>query len=182
MRASLYLIGFAAASIVGAGVAEVGCSSSSTPATTPAEDGSTGTDSSTTVEDTGTGGDAAPATCTPMSINSETFDSGSDTWAALQVACKTQLTACAANCYCNNAILTALQCSAPDAAAAMGCFTTALTAIVSTDSTDESAVGSCLIANTSTGDGGAASDAGDAATTTSDAATDAAATDSGDGG
>ena len=181
MRASLYLIGFAAASIVGAGVAEVGCSSSSTPATTPAEDAAV-PDSSTTVEDTGTGGDAAPATCTPMTTNSETFDSGSDTWAALQVACKTQLTACAANCYCNNAILTALQCSAPDASAAMGCFTTALTAIVATDSTDESAVGSCLIANTGTGDAGAATDAGDAATTTSDAATDAAATDSGDGG
>ncbi len=178
MRASLYLIGFAAASMVGAGVAEVGCSSSSSTPAASEDSGTPAADTGTPPpEDTGTGGDTA-ASCTPMTTNSETFDSGSDTWAALQVACKTSLTACAANCYCNNAILQALACSAPDASAAMGCFTTALTAIATTDSTDENAVGACLIANTSPPEAGAG-DAGDAGTTTT---TDSGTTDAGDGG
>jgi len=176
MRASLYLIGFAAASIVGAGVVQVGCSSSSTPATTPVADAETpAADAPGTVEDSGT---EAAAACVPMSTNSETFDSGSSTWAALQAACKTSLTACAANCDCNNAILQALVCSEADAALAMGCFTTALGAIATSDPTDESAVGQCLIANT-----GTTPEAGADSGTTSDAAADAGtAADAADGG
>ncbi len=79
MRASLYLIGFAAAAIVGAGVAEVGCSSSSTPASgTPEDSGTPAPDTGTTTppEDSGTGGDAA-ATCVPVGADNATIDAGS---------------------------------------------------------------------------------------------------------
>jgi len=102
-----------------------------------------------------------------------------DTGTGLQAACSTSLTACAANCLCNNAILTALMCSEPDASLAMSCFTTALTAIATADPTDENAVGQCLITNSTP-----ATDAGDAATTTTTDAGDAATTttDAGDGG
>jgi hypothetical protein len=176
MRASLYLIGFAAASIVAAGVVEVGCSSSSTPATPPVADAETpATDAPAAATDSSTPAEAAA--CVPMSTNSETFDSGSSTWAALQTACATSLTACAANCECNNAILQALVCSQADAALATGCFTTALTAIATSDPTDESAVGACLIANTGMSPEGGA-DSG----TTSDAEADAGVADAAGGG
>src|SRR5215831_13519641 len=103
MRASLYLIGFAAAALVGAGVAEVGCSSSSggAPATPPEDSGSPGADG-TTPEDTGTGGgmDTGKA-CTASDASAETIMTGSPSWDCQQVQCKTELTACAADCQCN---------------------------------------------------------------------------------
>jgi hypothetical protein len=152
MRASLYLIGFAAASIVGAGAAEIGCSSSSSGGTTPPVEDAAVTDAPATVVDSGGGGGDSSATCTASPIDTETFDSGSPAWACEQAMCTTSLTACAANCFCNAAITQALTCSEVDgsAGAINDCFTTALTSLTNTDPTDQQTVATCLVATTDT--------------------------------
>ena len=175
MRASLYLVGFAAASLMGIGVVEVGCSSSSSSAPTPTTDAAT--------DDAAAGDDAddSAVACTPLPINSATFDAGSPIWSCLQAACGPSLATCATDCVCNNAVLAALSCQADG-----GTSTTCFTPVASTD-TAGGAVITCLLAKTAgcglVLDGGtdAASDAtvptgdaGDAATTAPDAS-DAAA-------
>jgi hypothetical protein len=49
------------------------------------------------------------ATCEASTMNSATITSG-PAWTCLEMVCKTSLTACAADCECNNAVLTALEC------------------------------------------------------------------------
>jgi hypothetical protein len=126
MRASLYLIGFAAASIVGAGVIEIGCSSSSSTAPSGGPDAAVDSGGG---ED---GGEEAAVPCTPLSDASvATTNFGSTTWACTQMKCATDLQACAADCACNNALLTALSCTAeagatPTQAETFACFTPAL--------------------------------------------------------
>jgi hypothetical protein len=94
---------FLGASLVGAGAVAVACSSSSpSPAKVTSSDAAA--DVVETTEDTGTGADA-PCVIDPASP--ATVDGGA-VWGCFQVACKTQLTACAADCVCNNAYLTAL--------------------------------------------------------------------------
>jgi len=186
MRASLYLIGFAAASIVGAGIVQIGCSSSSTPtsATPPADASTPGTDAPVAAED---GGGEAAAPCVDMAagMKGSTIDGGA-TWACYQTACATSITACSNSCACNNAVIGALQCSEPDAAAlATGCFTTALGTLATSDPTDEMPLGSCLTGNSccmtgTCGSDGGAGDSGTAADTGTTA--DAGAADAADGG
>jgi hypothetical protein len=89
-----------------------------------------------------------------------------------------QLQTCAADCACNNAVLTSLNCVATDAGTQDSCFRSypnGLSAVASMPAGE--ALGLCLLSKASgcgamvVGDGG--TDGGDAATTT-DAATDAA--------
>jgi hypothetical protein len=178
MRASLYLIGFAAASLVGSGVAAVGCSSSSsTPPATPVEDSSTPTDSAVTPpEDAGTPADTGTA-CTPMfDASAATIVTpivpGEASWTCLETACSTSLTACAADCTCNNDILSALSCLAPPDG---GMLTTCFGPVLSSTDMNDIATLTCLMTNMGacTGDGGTTTEAG----TTPEAGTDA-----GDGG
>ena len=127
MRTSLYLVGFAAASIMGAGAVGFGCSSSSSPAA--AVDSGT-TEASPEEAGGDGGGEDAPAAeaaaCMPSGINVATMNFGSASWACFQAKCMPSLTMCAADCDCDNGILGALQCAADGGAAAtMGCFVTA---------------------------------------------------------
>jgi hypothetical protein len=120
MRASLYLIGFAAASIVGAGAAEIGCSSSS-GGSSPEDSGTA--DTSTPPADTGSTEDAGgeAAACVTLDASAETIAAGA-TWACFQTMCTTSLTACAADCQCNSDVLGALECIASDAGSNITCF------------------------------------------------------------
>jgi hypothetical protein len=137
MRTSLYLIGFAAASIMGAGAVGFGCSSSSGGTTPPADSGtpeaSTGEDGST---DSGGGGmdaEMEAASCTPAPVNIATFDGGA-VWSCTQAACASTmggLTACGADCTCNAAVFSALECVANDGGGTTACFTNALTPVIS---------------------------------------------------
>ena len=131
MRASLYLIGFAAASIVGAGAAEIGCSSSSGGSSSPPEDSGTA-DTSTPPADTGStedagGGDAAP-TCVTIDASAAKIMTGSPVWDCYEQQCATALTECAADCTCNDAVLSALQCTADDGGSQTVCFADLATA------------------------------------------------------
>ncbi len=183
MRASLYLIGFAAASIVGAGIVQIGCSSSSTPATTPPADAATPTaDAPATTEDGG-GEAAAPCTDMAMGMKGSTIDGGAS-WACYQAACAASITACSSACACNNAVIGALVCSEPDAAAlALNCFTMALGTLASSDPTDEGPLATCLQMNAQCM-GGAPADGGADTGTAADTGTtaDAGAADAADGG
>ena len=183
MRASLYLIGFAAASIAGAGVTAIGCSSSSSPAASNPEDAAV-TDAPTAPEDTGTTpGDAGTTTpCTPKyDASAATLVApdvpGEASWTCLEGHCGPSLNACAADCTCNNDILGALYCLAPpDGGSLTACFGPVLS---SSNMADMTVLG-CLQTNMSKclGDGGATAEGG-----TSDAgATDAGTADAGDGG
>jgi hypothetical protein len=178
MRASLYLIGFAAASIVGAGVIEIGCSSSSSTAPPGGPDAAADSGG----EDGGE--EAAVVPCTPLSDASvATTNFGSTTWACTQMKCATDLQACAADCACNNALLTALACTADAGAMAtmaqtFACFTPALS--VPSAPMDLSA---CLISASQSCagfviDGG--TDGGDSGTAATDAGDAGASTDGGD--
>jgi hypothetical protein len=148
MRASLYLVGFAAVAVVGAGMTGVGCSSSSS-GTTPAEDAATGTDapssgsSSGSGDDTGTGSETA-APCTPLDAGSAaTLKTGSAVWDCYEAMCKTSLTACAADCACNNGVLAALQCVANDAGTGTSCFMM----VTSVTTPPNSDLTTCLVQN-----------------------------------
>jgi hypothetical protein len=133
MRASLYFVGFAAVAIVGAGMTGVGCSSSSS-GTTPGDDASMGTDgsgsssgagSSSGGEDTGTGEAAGPCSAIdsgPLVGSVATVQTGSAVWDCYQAMCTTSLTACAADCACNNGVIQALLCVAADAGTGTTCF------------------------------------------------------------
>ena len=158
MRASLYLVGFAVASMAGAGLVGMGCSSSSnngTPAGTEAgtitDDGG-GTDAMTPVPDAGT------TPCTAAPVNVETLDGGAQ-WSCLQTACKASLTACAAECECNNAVLASLLCSA-DGGTPTACFTPLATGdmlaqgVITCLAMDTMSTGPCPQPGTGTGDGG----------------------------
>ncbi len=177
MRASLYLIGFAAASIVGAGIVEIGCSSSSSPAPAGGGDDASTTDSATPPEDTGTpAADTGTTPCTPLSdASAATIVTGSPSWDCYEAMCMPSLTACAADCKCNNDILTALNCVAMDAGSTTTCFGPVSSAGTPTDT----AVLTCLLANsacmTAGGEGG--TDGG-----SPEAATSEAGADAGDGG
>ncbi|MGO9837326.1 MAG: hypothetical protein ACLP1X_24290 [Polyangiaceae bacterium] len=93
---------FLGASVVAACAVAVACSSSSPSPAVAGTDAAM--DVVTTPEDTGTGADV-PCVLDPASP--ATVDGGA-VWGCFQAACKTQLTACAADCVCNNAYLTAL--------------------------------------------------------------------------
>jgi len=174
MRASLYLIGFAAASIVGAGLVQTGCSSSSsTPASTPPTDASTPSDAPVVVEDAPSMMDAVTP-CTPISDASvATIMTGSSSWNCLEAMCGPSLTACAADCTCNNDVLTALACTAAD-----GGVDTCFGPIISSSNPPDTAVLSCLSTNMAAC-GVAPADAGTDGSTTPEAG---ATPDAGDGG
>jgi hypothetical protein len=135
MRTSLYLVGFAAASIMGAGAVGFGCSSSSSPAAAV----DSGTPEASPEEAGGEDGGAdaemmmEAAACTPAPVNISTFDGGS-VWTCTQTACASTmggLTACGADCTCNAAVFSALQCVASDGGSTTACFTNALTPVIS---------------------------------------------------
>ena len=128
MRASLYLVGFAAASLMGAGLFEIGCSSSSNPAA-PAADAAT----EATTDDSGD--DSAAPMCTPVmaGTRADTIDGGS-AWGCTQTMCNTKvLTACSTDCSCNNAVLTALECIVTDGGTVTACFTKTIGSIMAGD-------------------------------------------------
>ncbi len=158
MRASLYLIGFAAASLVSAGVASIGCSSSSSgTTTTPPEDASTTPDTGVTPpEDSGTGSDAPATPCAPISdASAATIATGSPLWDCYEAMCGTSLKACAADCNCNNQVLEALNCVATDAGTGTTCFGT----VAATTTDPQGTLTMCLVANAACmnagmGDGG----------------------------
>jgi hypothetical protein len=187
MRASLYLIGFAAASLVTAGLFEAGCSSSSNNGSPPANTDA-GDDGSATTDD---GGSTAP--CVPVDdagLRIDTFDAGTQ-WGCLQAACNaTAFTACSTDCQCNNAVLQSLACIAGDGGA-QSCFEMYFGQVTESNSTITSTE-SCLTNNTKTctgitlttdgGDAGGSEDGGttdgstttDSGSTTVDAGADAA--------
>jgi hypothetical protein len=137
MRTSLYLVGFAAASIMGAGAVGFGCSSSSNGTTPPPAD--SGTPEAST-DDSGGGGEgggddggaeAAMMACTPAPVNIATFDAGS-VWSCTQAACMSMgLAACGSDCTCNSAVFAALECVANDGGNSTTCFTNALSPVIS---------------------------------------------------
>jgi hypothetical protein len=184
---------FAGAALLGAGAVAAACSSSSSG---PSDGGTAeaGVDTGAAVDtgaipDTGAvtdgGGDVATATCEASTMNSATITSG-PAWTCLEMVCKTSLTACAADCECNNAVLTALECvvmaggSSATPAQTTACFTSNLGPLISSpDAPIAGPVASCLMTmsqgcamqgmegGTDGGDGG-----GDSATA-SDSASDA---------
>lgn len=129
MRSSFYVVGIAAAAIAGAGIIGFGCSSSSSP---PANNN--------TPEDSGS---PEASTCVPLADASVATSTFSPIWTCLEQACSTSLIACAADCTCNNAVLTALDCVATDAGTQTACFTNALTPIALTHIA-AGEVGACL--------------------------------------
>jgi hypothetical protein len=178
MRSSFYFVGVAAAAIAGAGVLGFGCSSSSSPPTN-----NNPVDAATEA-----------AACIDPSDASIATGMFTPIWTCYEQAsvCGAQLTACAADCACNLAVLTSLECVATDAGTQQGCFQTFPMGLgpLATASTNSAAtgLGVCLLnVGTKCGadvvvDGGdAGGDAGtkeDAASdaSTGDAATDAATT------
>jgi hypothetical protein len=176
MRASLFLAGLAAASLFGAGAVAVGCSSSSSPSPASGDDASTMTDAPTTTPDTGT--EDAPATpCTAISdASAATLVTGEPTWPCYESKCTTSLTACAADCNCNNQVLTALNCIASDAGSATTCFMP-VSAILTKPQSD---VIACLVANSACMSAKADGGAGDGGPT--EAGPTEAGADAGDGG
>jgi hypothetical protein len=128
MRTSLYLIGFATASIVGAGAVGFGCSSSSSgspPTTTPdaASEAAASPDSSAEAAGEDASADVAAEACT-SSVGSVLVDEiDASAFSCFLAQCTTSLTACAADCDCNNVIVTALNCQNTMGAAAQAtCF------------------------------------------------------------
>jgi len=179
MRASLYLIGFAAASIVGAGAAEIGCSSSSSGSPSSPEDAATPTADTGTTADTGSstedaGTDAAP--CVSVDASAATIVTGSPSWNCYEQMCATSLAECAADCTCNDAVLGALECVAADGGSTTTCFAGLASAGASPGASMDTL--NCLVGPASvcqTADGGPIGDGG----TSPDAAAPA---DAGDGG
>jgi hypothetical protein len=177
MRASLYLVGFAAASLLGAGIFEIGCSSSSSPAAAG------GTDAATDATGDDVGDDGGGPPCTAAPVNVATFDAGSPVWACLQAACAPSLGACGTDCVCNDAFLAALECQA-DGGSPTTCFGTAS----SVDTAAGTAVtclatktGGCGLSIDAGPDSGTATDSGTAADTGTVADTGTT-TDASDGG
>ena len=109
MRSSTWLLSSSLAIVLAAAA----CSSS------PSTPKDSGTDTGATHNDASTDGCA-------VSVNAATVDAGS-LWGCFQQACSTQLTACAADCTCNTAIVGALECVATGGSMTT-CFTTASTA------------------------------------------------------
>lgn len=144
------------AALLGAGAVVVACSSSSS---NPNDGGTAeaGVDTGSVPGDTGVvsdgggDGDAAMATCEASTMSSETIQSG-PAWTCLEMVCKTSLTACAADCECNNAVLTALECvvmaggSSATPAKTAACFTSNLGPLISSpDAPIAGPVASCLM-------------------------------------
>jgi hypothetical protein len=177
MRASLYLIGFAAASIVGAGAAEIGCSSSSGGSSSPEDSGTA--DTSTPPADTGTtedaGGDAATP-CVTIDASAATIVTGSPVWDCYESMCATALAACAADCLCNDAVLSALQCTATDGGNQQTCFA-GLASLSGAMEPAGTATLECLVGDASVPCQSATAPTGDGGTPDA-----APATDAGDGG
>jgi hypothetical protein len=107
-----------------------------------------------------------------------TVDAGSTVWSCLEGKCGTQLTACAADCPCNNGVAMALMCiqgmGGQDASAAImqTCFTSGSLGPLASKM-DVSMLFSCLLMNSpmcggasfpDAGEGGAGEGGGDAAT------------------
>jgi hypothetical protein len=165
MRIWKFLLGV---SLLGAGATAVACSSSSSPVSTTTD---AATDTSTVTPGEDAAAEAA-GPCVTLSESPATVDGGSQ-WACFQKTCATVFAACAADCVCNNALVTALS-----NIATMGMTTAVETAqLTPVDTIDEAGAGaiSCVIANESncpTGDGGKP-DGGDAATGDSATASDA---------
>jgi hypothetical protein len=139
------------AALLGGSAVAVACSSSSK---------STSTDSGPEEAST----EDAPveaAACTPVSpaVDVATFDSGSSQWTCLQGKCAAELTTCASDCLCNNAIVGALMCAQADAAATMACFVNAIESGPGMGDMNLGNVGTCLSTNTAMC-GGPTTDAG----------------------
>lgn len=73
------------------------------------------------------GADAGPPPCTPLGISVATLDAG-PLWGCYERLCSTSLSACAADCTCNNGILGALSCIA-GGGMQMNCFLSAATSL-----------------------------------------------------
>ena len=119
MRSSTWLCGSSLAIVLA--FAAAACSST---AATPA--------------DSGSHNDASADACASIGVNPATIDAGA-LWGCFQQACSSQLAACAGDCTCSNAIVTALTCSATGGSI-VSCFTTAATA-----DNNAQAVGICLL-------------------------------------
>jgi hypothetical protein len=119
---------WAGASLLGVGALAIACSSSSSGG------GGGGGDDAGDAAATDDGGDGGGTPCTAMTGNAATVDGGSG-WGCLETNCNTELTACAANCLCNNAILNGLGCVAEagltDPLAQANKLTSCLTATIS---------------------------------------------------
>jgi hypothetical protein len=127
---TFHFIGPAVVVLLGAGATSFGCSSSPSPApgTTAGNEAGTAepTDANSVDDATQPVNEAAaPNPCANAAIpNVETF-AATGSWPCFQVACKTSLTACAADMCCNAGISAALVCSSNQNA--QTCFTTAFT-------------------------------------------------------
>ena len=145
MRTRTWLVSVTMLTGMAGVVAAAGCGDDTTPVTPPAEGGGGGGDANKPDTTTTEGGgvmDAKPeakaeaAACVDAGVNIATFDSGSPLWACYQMYCGATgdaagagtLSACSADCTCNTAFLTALQCAATDASQAniTACFTPAV--------------------------------------------------------
>jgi hypothetical protein len=156
-------------SLLGAGATAVACSSSSSPATG-------GNDAAT---DTGvvTGEDAAAEAagpCVLLPASPATVDGGT-AWACYQKTCAAAFATCAADCVCNNALVTALS-NIATMGMTMAIETAQLTPVDAIDDAGAGAIG-CVVSNESVcmpivSDAGKA-DGGDAATGDSATASDA---------
>lgn len=157
-------------SLLGAGATAVACSSSSSPAST-VTDAATDTSTGTPGEDAAA---EAAGPCVKVSASPATVDGGSQ-WACFQTHCTAAFAACAADCVCNNALVTALS-----NIASMGMtMAVEMTQLTTVDMIDDAGLGAitCVISNESNcpaggGDGGKP-EGGDAATGDSATASDA---------
>ena len=124
---------------MGAGAVAVACSSSSSPPPVTGGNDSGGSETSTPPEE-------AAAPCVKITAaDPATIDGGAD-WACFETKCAAELTACAADCLCNNAFLTALQ-----NIQTMGMSTATVQLTTATGSDDAgSSVGACLLSFEST--------------------------------
>ena len=128
-----------------AGAAFAACSSSDTSSESPDSGGTAGSDATTMSEGAApaTGKDAAggsddggggadgdagapvdSSSCPVVDVSVATVDAG-PLWACLESACMPELTACAADCVCNDALLVALLCAA-GGTSPVTCFTNAI--------------------------------------------------------
>jgi hypothetical protein len=132
---------FLGASLLGAGAMAVACSSSSSPPPATGGNDSGGSETSTTPPE------EAAAPCVPITTASPaTVDAGAQ-WGCYEKACSAAFTACAADCVCNNALLTALN-NIATMGMTMAVETAQLTTVDGVDDAGAGAIG-CVIMNES---------------------------------
>jgi hypothetical protein len=141
----------AALLIIGIGLLIAGCGDDTSPSVMATDsgvdsslvlvmDGSAPNEASTSNEASSSGPDCG----TSVGVNVATVDAGIPLWTCLEQVCNPQLTACSADTCCDNAVVTALACTADAGlAGANDCFNSEVGIYMGSDTT-VAALGACL--------------------------------------